>query len=74
MPSQPDKISGRQSLSCAQCRANPVTGLAVTTELRFELEILIIYKSSKHRKKLAVKQVPVTGLAVATELRFELEI
>ena len=49
-------------------------GLAVATELRFKLEILIIYKLSKHTKKLAVKQVPVIGLAVATELRFELEI
>jgi hypothetical protein len=51
-----------------------VIGLVVATELRFELEILIIYKSSKHRKKLAAKQVPVIGLAVATELRFELDI
>jgi hypothetical protein len=60
--------------SCAQCGAKPVIGMAVATELRFELEISTIYKSSKHRKKLAVKQVPVIGLAVATELRFELEI
>jgi hypothetical protein len=46
-----------------------VIGLAVATELRFELEILIIYKSSTHRKKLAVKHVPVIGLAYATELQ-----
>jgi hypothetical protein len=60
--------------SCAQCGAKPVIGMACATELRFELEILMIYKSSTHRKKLAVKQVPVIGMACATELRFELEI
>jgi hypothetical protein len=47
-----------------------VIGLAYATELQIlRVEILIIYKSSTHRKKLAVKQVPVIGLAYATELR-----
>jgi uncharacterized pyridoxamine 5'-phosphate oxidase family protein len=51
-----------------------VIGLAVATERRFELEILS-YKSSTHRKKLAVKQVPVLGEAYTSEQQiFELEI
>jgi hypothetical protein len=53
-----------------------VIGLACATELQIlRAEILIVYKSSTHRKKLAVKQVPVIGLACATELQiFRAEI
>jgi hypothetical protein len=55
--------------------APPVIGEAYTPEQQiFELEILL-YKSSTHRKKLAVKQVPVIGEAYTPEQQiFELEI
>jgi hypothetical protein len=56
-------------------RSPPVIGEACFPEQQiFELELLL-YKSSTHRKKLAVKQVPVIGEAYTPEQQiFELEI
>jgi hypothetical protein len=66
-------MSGRQLDALRD--APPVIGEAYTSEQQiFELEILL-YKSSTHRKKLAVKQVPVIGEAYTPEQQiFELEI
>jgi hypothetical protein len=42
--------------------------MAVATEyLGAKILMILKYKSSTRRKKLAVKQVPVIGMAVATE-------
>jgi hypothetical protein len=50
-------------------RSPPVIGEACAPELQIFRARFLLYKSSTHRKRLAVKQVPVIGLVYATELQ-----
>jgi hypothetical protein len=68
MPSQPVKYVVGNLLRSVHGQACDRVGVCPELQIS-RVEILIIYKTSTHRKKPGVKQVPAIRLAFATELQ-----